>query len=343
MRRFVALLFEVHIFKKLGEKMSEIYIQKFNDQVPHTEQEILEAVNSGKLSPNDLACLRGMNEWKPLYTIVELPTEILENFDAKAEKEYKLLTIYLQKLEESQQLWINDEHNSALQRDFENKLNLFQKQVYEFKQQFPDFEEGKFMESMLFLKHALLKIGHKSYFRRASNRSETMAGGIITGMIANRQESNNLMEAIKLVDSAINVHNNSLARMMKANLLTEINQKEQAIQELNYIIANFSDDEETYFEARQMKDSLENPPKKSGCFIATAAYGSPIAPEVMIFRQYRDETLLNSKLGTFFVQIYYCLSPPLASLISKRKILRAVVRNVILSPLVGVIKKYFQK
>jgi hypothetical protein len=318
--------------------MAEIYIQKLNDQSAHSEEEIVQAVKRGKLLPNDLACLRGMNEWKPLYEIVELPLEILESFDAKAEKEYKLLTIYLKKLEETQQMWITDEHNLSLQREFENNLNLFQKQVYEFKQQFPNFEEGKFMESMLFLKHALLKIGNKSYFRRASNRSETMAGGIITGMIANRQEKNNLMEAIKIVDSAISIHNNSLARMMKASLLVETDQKDQAIQELNYIIATFSDNEETYFEARQMKDALENPPKKSGCFIATAAYGSPLAPEVMVFRWYRDEILLRSKIGIEFVKFYYLFSPPIALLISKIGWLKTFVRIVALNPLLKLLK-----
>lgn len=321
----------------------EIYIQKLNDQKSHSEDEVLEALLNGKLLPNDLACLKGMNEWKPLYILVELPSEILAVFDARAEKEYKLLSIYLQKLDEAQQVWLDDEHNLPLQREFQNKLNLFQKQVYEFKQQFPDFEEGKFMESMLYVKHALLKIGHKSYFRRASNRSETMAGGIVTGIIANRQEKNNLMEAIKIVDSAIGVYDNPIARNMKAFLLIEIGQKEQAIQELDYIIANFSDDEEIYFEARQRKDELINPVKKSGmCFIATAVYGSPIAPEVVLFRQYRDEVMLNSKLGTGFVKIYYYLSPPLASLISRTLILRVIVKNLVLSPLIRVLKKYFR-
>ncbi|HXG64847.1 MAG TPA: CFI-box-CTERM domain-containing protein [Blastocatellia bacterium] len=49
--------------------------------------------------------------------------------------------------------------------------------------------------------------------------------------------------------------------------------------------------------------------KKSGCFIATAAYGSAFAPEVLIFRQFRDEILLNSTKGRAFITFYYAISP----------------------------------
>jgi hypothetical protein len=79
--------------------------------------------------------------------------------------------------------------------------------------------------------------------------------------------------------------------------------------------------------------------KKGGCFIATASYGSPFAAEVKVFRQFRDEKLLPSKLGAAVVRLYYFVSPPVAKVISKREFLRAITRRVFLEPILRLIKK----
>jgi M6 family metalloprotease-like protein len=63
-----------------------------------------------------------------------------------------------------------------------------------------------------------------------------------------------------------------------------------------------------------------------GCFIATAAWGSPMAPEVELLRRFRDRVLLTNAPGRAFVAAYYRLSPPAADFISTRPALRAAVR-----------------
>jgi len=65
------------------------------------------------------------------------------------------------------------------------------------------------------------------------------------------------------------------------------------------------------------------------CFIATAAYGSPMAPEVRTLRAFRDRVLLALPWGDAVVGLYYRLSPPLATLISDRPALKSAVRCLI--------------
>ena len=74
--------------------------------------------------------------------------------------------------------------------------------------------------------------------------------------------------------------------------------------------------------------------KKGGCFIATAAYGSPLHFYVRILQDFRDIFLVSNKLGRKLVDLYYKYSPFAAELITKHKALKAAVR-IHLLPLVA--------
>jgi uncharacterized repeat protein (TIGR02543 family) len=76
--------------------------------------------------------------------------------------------------------------------------------------------------------------------------------------------------------------------------------------------------------------------EKGRCFIATAAFGSPLAEEVQVLRRFRDGYLMKNEAGRLFVKLYYRFSPPLAEFISRHKALRVITRYCLTPVVYGV-------
>jgi len=79
-------------------------------------------------------------------------------------------------------------------------------------------------------------------------------------------------------------------------------------------------------------------PTSTGCFIATAVYGSPTAEQLDVLREFRDGVLLESAAGSQLVALYYRLSPPIADFISGNSFLRTLVRELLVDPVVWVVR-----
>jgi hypothetical protein len=74
------------------------------------------------------------------------------------------------------------------------------------------------------------------------------------------------------------------------------------------------------------------------CFIATAAYGSPLAADVAMLRRFRDVALRTHIAGELVVEAYYTLGPLLADVIEPSATLRRLAR-ALLRPAVGLARR----
>jgi|GEM_PF-6766446 len=78
----------------------------------------------------------------------------------------------------------------------------------------------------------------------------------------------------------------------------------------------------------------------SPCFIATAAYGTPLHEDINVLRDFRDEYLMKNPAGRSFVNVYYTTSPPIANVISENAELRTIVREGMVKPLVYITRRF---
>jgi len=86
------------------------------------------------------------------------------------------------------------------------------------------------------------------------------------------------------------------------------------------------------------KTELELTGEGGGCLIATAAFGSEMAPQVQFLRELRDNTVLQTESGTSFMtgfnQFYYSFSPAVADYERENPAFKEVVK-VTLTPLLS--------
>jgi len=89
---------------------------------------------------------------------------------------------------------------------------------------------------------------------------------------------------------------------------------------------------------REMEETISTEVSPSGengggCLIATATFGSELAPQVQMLREIRDNTVLNTASGTSFMvgfnQFYYSFSPAIADLERENEMFKETVKLAI--------------
>jgi len=83
---------------------------------------------------------------------------------------------------------------------------------------------------------------------------------------------------------------------------------------------------DTVHEGITRQFTTETATSRGLCFVATAAYDSPMAKEIEILREFRDEYLLTNPVGKALVDFYYKVSPPIADFINEHPSLKPIVR-----------------
>ena len=84
--------------------------------------------------------------------------------------------------------------------------------------------------------------------------------------------------------------------------------------------------------------SFSSTPGGGGCLIATATYGSELAPQVQQLRELRDNKLLQTKSGTIFMNsfnnFYYSFSPIIADYERENPVFKNVVK-ILITPMIN--------
>ena len=78
------------------------------------------------------------------------------------------------------------------------------------------------------------------------------------------------------------------------------------------------------------ENQISNPDEGGGCLIATATYGSEMAPQVQLLREIRDNQLMNTESGVSFMtgfnQFYYSFSPHIADMERENPVFKEIVK-----------------
>jgi len=98
------------------------------------------------------------------------------------------------------------------------------------------------------------------------------------------------------------------------------------------------------FTILQNETSLQTTPKSEdnggGCLIATAAFGTELAPQIQLLREIRDNIVFQTNSGTVFMtsfnSIYYSFSPTIADLERQNPIFKETVK-IAITPLLSTI------
>jgi len=187
-----------------------------------------------------------------------------------------------------------------------------------------------------------------SDFQRAGDQASTPTERINNYMQAESKLAE--MYKYKPTDAAYYLHMGTLERT-KANAYEQLRRSFDEPHDnlgMPYRIMEWTEanaksqkaDENADMLSQKYTEKYQEENKDHGCLIVTAAFGSPLAGEVQLVRDYRDSTIRQSYTGSqFFLGFnawYYTFSPAVADYIATHPLVKSVMQ-VCLVPLLEIV------
>jgi hypothetical protein len=113
----------------------------------------------------------------------------------------------------------------------------------------------------------------------------------------------------------------------------EIGKLEMSIEQTKYY-----NDQVELFQKMSTVLKSESSEGKSGCYVATMAYGDYDHPQVLELRNFRDNVLSKNYFGRSFIKFYYAVSPQLVILLKNNVWVNRQIRKM-LDELINKLKK----
>jgi hypothetical protein len=231
---------------------------------PYSLDQLKVLLLSGQISPTVMAQREGESGWIPLHCIPQLrddrSLELVIRTATSGDFEVESRIIQQTLLEIDELLATSDDVASRanIENRLQWKIRILAKQVYAFKAQFPDTVEARSYEASIYSAQARARATTVGSMRKNEMRSSNLAWGVVSGLIADKQDKNNALQALPLFEQALNIFDNPGDRFAKALVHHVLKQPQEALRELNQIITSFPNDP-LYLSARQFKDEIETP------------------------------------------------------------------------------------
>jgi len=140
-------------------------------------------------------------------------------------------------------------------------------------------------------------------------------------------EINNKLLEIKFKEVMIVIKNNSYI-FAYGNIVDNFDNE----------ISKFNESVNSFKILSEKESLIESTEESGGCLIATATFGSELAPQVQQLRELRDNTILSTESGTAFMsgfnQFYYSFSPVIADMERENSLFKEAVK-LLLTPMLS--------